>query len=104
MLDDTVNKYNNTVHRTMLKITHMLIQRKKLMIKIQNLGIMSEFLSTKIFSQKDTHQIGLKKLFLLVKLKIQFQGHMLLMILMVKKSLEHFMKKNCRKLIKKNSE
>ena len=33
---------------------------------------------------KDTHQTGLKKLLLLVKLKIQFHGHMLLMISIVK--------------------
>ena len=38
---------------------------------------------------KDTCQIDLKKYLLLVKLKIQFHGHMLLMILMVKKLLEH---------------
>ena len=31
------------------------------------------------------------------KLKIQFHGHMLLMMLMVKKLLEHFMKKNCKR-------
>ena len=37
---------------------------------------------------KDTCQIDLKKYLLLVKLKIQFHGHMLLMILMVKKLLE----------------
>ena len=42
-------------------------------------------------------QIDLKKFFLLKKLKIQFHGHMLLMILMVKKLLEHFMKKNCKR-------
>ena len=30
---------------------------------------MQEFLSTKIFLQKDTHQIGLKKFLLLIKLK-----------------------------------
>ena len=53
---------------------------------------------------KDTHQIGLKKFLLLVKLKIQFHGHMLLMISMVKKLLEHFMKKNYKRLINKNSE
>ena len=33
---------------------------------------------------------------LLVKLKIQFHGHMLLMISMVKKLLEHFMKKKTK--------
>ena len=54
--------------------------------------------------KKDTHQIGLKKFLLLVKLKIQFHGHMLLMISMVKKLLEHFMKKNYKRLIKKNLE
>ena len=42
-----------------------------------------------------TVQIILKKFLRLKKLKIQFRGHMLLMILMVKKLLEHFMKKNC---------
>ena len=35
-----------------------------------------EFLNTKIFLLKDIHQIGLKKFLLLVKLKIQFHGHM----------------------------
>ena len=52
------------------------------------LGIMLEFLDKKIFLLKDTHQTGLKKFLLLVKLKIQFHGHMLLMISMVKKLLE----------------
>ena len=65
---------------------------------------MLEFLNTKIFLLKDIHQIGLKKFLLLVKLKIQFHGHMLLMILMAKKLLEHFMKKNCKRLISKNLE
>ena len=64
---------------------------------------MQEFLKTKIFLLKDTHQIGLKKSLLLVKKKeIELHGHMLLMILMAKKLLEHFMKKNYKRLIKKN--
>ena len=46
-----------------------------------------------MFLLKDTGQIGLKKFLLLVKLKIQFHGHTLLMILMMKKLLKHFMKK-----------
>ena len=107
-LDDLVNEYNNTYHRTikkkplMLKVIHILILKKKLMIKILNLKfeIMLEFLNTKIFLLKDVHQIGLKKFLLLVKLKIQFHGHMLLMISMVKKLLEHFMKKNWKKIEK----
>ena len=45
VLDNIVNKYNNTVHRTIKTkllrsmIIHMLTQRKKLMIKIQNLKL-----------------------------------------------------------------
>ena len=45
-----------------------------------------------------------EEILLLVKLKIQFHGHILLMILMEKKLLEHYMKKNYRRLIKKNLE
>ena len=45
----------------------------------------------------DTLQIGQKKFLLLVKLKIQFYGHMLLVTWMVKKLLEVSMKKNCKK-------
>ena len=40
------------------------------------------------------------EVFVISKLKVQFYAHMLLMILMVKNLLEHFMKKNCRRLIK----
>ena len=44
-LNDIVNEYNNTYHRTikmnqlMLKIIHLLILRKKLMIEILNLKL-----------------------------------------------------------------
>ena len=88
----------------MLKILYILMLRNKLMIEIQNLKlvIILEFPNT--FLLKDIHQIGLKKVLLLVNLKIQFHGHMLLTISMVKKLLEHFMKKNYRRLIKENLE
>ena len=43
-----------------------------------------------------------KDVFVIRKVKLQFHEHMLLMILMVKKLLEYFMKKNYRTLIKKN--
>ena len=77
--------------------------KKNLMTKILNLklAIVSEFLDKTIFSLKDTHRIGLKKILLLLKLKIPFHGHMLLMITMQKKLLEHFMKKSHKRLIKK---
>ena len=67
-------------------------------------GDHEEFLNTKIFSLKDTHQTGLTKFLYLKKLKILFHGHVLLMISMVKKLLEHFMKRNYKRLINKNLE
>ena len=73
-LENIVNKYNNTIHRT--------IKMKTRIIKILslNLVIMQEFLSTKIFLLKDIFQNNQKKLLLLIKLKIQFRGLMLLVI------------------------
>ena len=68
-IDDIVDEYNNTYHRTIkmkpvdVKDNTYIDFLKKLMIKILNLNlvIMSEFLNTKIFLLKDTHQTGLKK-------------------------------------------
>ena len=48
------------------------------------------------------HQTGLKNFLSLKKLKIQFHGHILLIISMMNKLLEHFMKKNYKRLINKN--
>ena len=71
------------------------------MIKILNLKlvVMLEYQTTKTFLLQDILQIGQKKFLCLKKLKILFHGHMLLM----KKLLEHFMKKDCRNQTKKNS-
>ena len=68
----------------------------KLIIKILNLKLAAllEYQNIKIFLQNVTFQISLKKLFVVEKLKILFQWHMLLMILMEKKLLERFTKKN----------
>ena len=49
-------------------------------------------------------QIGLKKFLLLEKLKILCFGHMLLVILKIKKLLDRFSKKTCEKQIKKGLE
>ena len=108
-LGDIVDEYNNIHHRTInmepanVKDNTILILREKLMKNILDLklAIVSEFLNTKIFSLKDAHQIGRKKFLLIVKLKIPFHGHMLLMIPMVKKLLEYLMEKNYKRLIKK---
>ena len=43
-----------------------------------------------------------EEVFIINKLKVQFHEHILLMISMVKKLLEHFMKKNYKRLVKKN--
>ena len=85
VLDDIVNKYNNTVHRTIkMKPTDVTSDSytEILMKKILNskLVIMSEYQNTKTFLLKDILQIGQKKFLLLVKLKMQFRGLMLLMI------------------------
>ena len=45
-----------------------------------------------------------EKIFVIKKIKNTVHGLMLLMILMVRKLLEHFMKKNCKRQIKKNLE
>ena len=89
VIDDSYVEYNETSNKKDPKF---------------KVGSMLEFQSIKIFLLKDMLQIGLKNFLLLVKLKIQFLGHVWLMILMVKKLLEVFMKKNCKRLVKKNLE
>ena len=103
VFDDIVDKYNNNVHRTikiMLNIMKILIKK----ILDLKLVTMLEFQNIETFLLKDILQIGQKKFLLLIKLKIQFLGLMLLVIWMVKKLLEVFTRKNCKKLIKKNLE
>ena len=110
VLDDMVNKYNNTVHTTIkmkpIDVTYNFYaeynedsNNKDSEFKVGDHVRISKY--KKIFA-KDTLQIGQKKFFLLVKLKMQFRGHMWLATWMVKKLLEVFMKKSCKKQIKKN--
>ena len=99
-LDDIVNEYNNTYHR--------IIKMKPIDVKGNTyiniskdpkfkVGDHVRISKKKTFLLKAMLQIGLKKFLSLKKLKIQFHGLILLMILMVKKLLEHFMKKNCKR-------
>ena len=108
VLDDNF-KYNNTVHRT---------------IKMKSIDVTSDSYAeyNKDFNKKDpkfkvcNHLRILKykntfakgyapnKFLLLVKLKIQLRGYMLLVTWMVTKLLEVFTKKNCKILVKKNLE
>ena len=82
VLEDIVNKYNNTVHRTINQLTlHpiVMLNTMKILTKtIPNLTLVtvSEYQNTKTSLLKDTLKIGQKKL--LAKLKIQFPGLMLL--------------------------
>ena len=118
-LDDVVDKYNNAYHTT--------IKMKPIDVK-DNIYIYiyiyiyinadketnnkdpkfkveyQEYQNTKRFLLKDICLTGVKKYLLLKKLKILFCGITLLMIQTVKKLLEHLMKKNYKRQIKKNSE
>ena len=92
MLDDIVIQYNNTVHRTIkskpIEVTDdyyaeynehpMKIQIKKILNL--KLLIMLQFQNIKTFLLKDILQIGQKNVLLLIKLKTQFLGLMLLVI------------------------
>ena len=66
----------------MLHLIFMLNKMTVLMKKILNLKlvIVSEYENIKTFLLKDVLKIGQKKFLLLVKLKIQFHGLMLLLI------------------------
>ena len=84
--------------------THILTLVKKIMIKILNLKlvIFLEYRNIKIILKKAMFQIGLKNFLCLKKSKTLCRGHMLTVILKVKKLLEHFMEKNSKKRIKKS--
>ena len=88
VLDDIVNKYNNTVNRTIkmkpIDLTDHSYAKynEDFNKKILNLKLvtMLEIQNTKTFLLKDTPQFGRKKFLLLVGLKVQFRGLMLLVI------------------------
>ena len=89
---DMVNEYNIACHRSIKMKSNDVNNdickefNKEVNDKDPNLKlvIMLEYQNTKTFLPKDTLQIGLKKFLLSVKLKTQFNGHMLLIILMVR--------------------
>ena len=112
VLDDIVNKYNNTVHRTIImkpidvKDNTYVDSKKDVNDKDPKLKVRDHVRISKyknIFAKGYTPNWS-EEVLLLIKLEIQFHGHMLLMILMEKKLFEHFVKKDCRRLIKKSIE
>ena len=112
--DNIANEYNNRYHRT--------VKMKPVDVKDKTCIDSMELLHSndkdpkfkvgdhvKISKYKNIFAKGYtpnwsEEVLLLIKLEIQFHGHMLLMILMEKKLCEHFVKKDCRRLIKKSIE
>ena len=87
----------------MLKIIHYIDFKKKVNDKDPKFKVGDQVRISKYKKKllKDTYQTGLKTFLQLKKLKIQSYVHMLLMISMVKKLLENFIKKNYKRLIKR---
>ena len=103
-LDDTIHKYNNKKHRTIkmkpfdVKGNTYIDFGKEVNDNNPRLRVGDHVRISKyktIFAKDYTPKWS-EKAFVIKKIKIQFRGHMSLMILMVKKLLEHFMKKNCK--------
>ena len=111
-LDDIVNEYNNTYHRTTKMkpvdikdntyIDSMELSRTNDKDPKFEVGDHVRISKYRNISAKGYTPNWSEEVFVIKKLKIQFHGHMLLMISIVKKLLEHFMKKNYQRLIIKN--
>ena len=109
-LDDIVNEYNNTYH-TSIKMKSVNVKdntyidfKKEINDKGPKFKV-GDYV--RISKYKNIFAKGYipnwsKEIFVLVKLRILYHGHMLSMILMVKKLLGHFMKKNYKKQINTN--
>ena len=104
-LDNTVNKYNITCDST-IKIKSVDVKIiKYLDFCIENndkdpkFKVGDDVRILIFFFFPNTLQMRVKKFLWLKKLKALCLGHMLLVILMVKKLLEHFAKKNFKKQI-----
>ena len=102
VLDDIVNKYNNTVHRTIktrpidVKSNSYAEYNEDFNLKDTKFKIGDRVrisIYKKIFT-KGYIQNGSQDIFVVVNLKIQFHGFMLLVTWMVNQLLEVFMKKN----------
>ena len=111
-LDDIVKDYNNTYHKS-IKIkpvdvkdnTYINFKKevrdKNPKFKVGDHARISKYKN--IFAKRYMPNWS-EEIFIIKKLKILYHGHMLLMILMVKKLFVHVMKMNCKRLIKKNLE
>ena len=111
-LDYIVNGCNNTYHRTItmkpidIKNNTYIYTDKEVNINDPKFQIGDHVRISKyrnLFVKGYTSNWS-EEYFVIKKVKIQFHVLILLMILMVKKLLEHYLKKNCKKQIKKNLE
>ena len=111
VLDNIVNKYNNTVHETIkmkpIDVTddsyakyNEDFNKKAPKFKVGDHARISKYKN--IFAKG--YNPNWSEVLVVNKIKIQFLGLMLLVTWVVKKLLEVFMKKNCKKLVKKNLE
>ena len=102
-LDDIVNKYNNTYHRTIkmkpvdVKDNAYIdfnkdVNDKNSKFKVGDHARISKY---NIFAEGYTPNWS-EEVFVFKEVKNTVHGHMLLVILMVKKLLKHFMKKTCK--------
>ena len=112
VLDDTVSKYNNSVHRTIkmkpidVKDNAYVDSKKEVKDKDPTFKVGGHVRISKyknIFAKGFTTNWS-EEVFVIARLKIRFHEHMFLIVLMMKKLQEHFRKRNCRRLIRKNSE
>ena len=104
-LDDIVNEYNNTKHRaTKMKPIDVKgnsyidfgkeVNDNDPRFKVGDHVRISKYKN--IFSKGYTPNWS-EEVFVIKKIKNKFHGHMSLIILLGKKLLEHFMKKNCKR-------
>ena len=96
-LDNIVKKYNNTYHRK-IKMKPVDVMSKTYIESSKEINDKDR--KFKIFAQNITLQIK-KKFLSLKKLKILCRGHLSLMMLMEKKLVKLFTKKNYKNQIKK---
>ena len=113
-LGDIVNEYNNTYHRTIIHTYHRTIKMQPVDVKGNTYIDCSKEINDKDPKFKVGDHVRISKyknifakgytpnwfgeVFVIKKIKNKSHGHMLLMIPMVNKSLEHFMKKSYKRL------
>ena len=108
-LNDLINEYNNIYHRT-IKMKPVDVKDNAYIDFGKEINDKDpKFNHVRISKYKNVFAKGYTpnssgEFLRLKQLKILFYGYMLLVILMMKKLLEHFIKKNCKKQISKNLE